>query len=231
MILAFVWLLITCLSFFSRLFSFSLFYELVTYVCCQRTHQGRDWGPERPRTDGWSPWLWWVIDNVVWTHFLKSIAGASCGLICVGAGEERARKVYALWGLRRVERQVGLTRGTRWPAGSSAGRMVPRKARRRRRSEPVQGSSSQPKSTHGVCSGSPQNRPGYLVEPQNQDRRLSGQRRDLGAPRSFDVGRPLEGSQGLRWEDADCGEGVVVRWRWVLHDLFAPERFVLQLKC
>jgi hypothetical protein len=138
MILAFVWLLITCLSFFSRLFSFSLFYELVTYVCCQRTHQGRDWGPERPRTDGWSPWLWWVFDNVVWTDFLKSIAGASCGLICVGAGEERARKVYALWGLRRVERQVGLTRGTRWPAGSSAGRMVPRKARRSRRSEPVQ---------------------------------------------------------------------------------------------
>jgi hypothetical protein len=57
-----------------------------------------------------------VIDNVVWTDSWPSIAGAGCSLICVGAGEERARKVYALWVLQ-VERQVGLTRGTQWPAG------------------------------------------------------------------------------------------------------------------
>jgi hypothetical protein len=43
-------------------------------------------------------------------------------------------------------------------AGSSAGRMVARKARRSRRSELVQGSGSQPESAHGVCGGSPQNR-------------------------------------------------------------------------
>jgi hypothetical protein len=60
-----------------------------------------------------------VIDNVVWTDSWPSIAGASCGLICVGASEEWVRKVYALRGLRGVERKVGLTRGTRWPAGSS----------------------------------------------------------------------------------------------------------------
>jgi hypothetical protein len=66
---------------------------------------------------------------VVWTDSWLSIAGAGCGLICVGAGEERARKVCALRGLRGVERQVGSSRGTRWPAGSSAG-MVTRKARR-----------------------------------------------------------------------------------------------------
>jgi hypothetical protein len=29
-----------------------------------------------------------VIDNVVWTDSWPSIAGAGCGLICVGAGEE-----------------------------------------------------------------------------------------------------------------------------------------------
>jgi hypothetical protein len=69
-----------------------------------------------------------------------SIAGAGCSLICVGVGEDWARNVYALRGLRGVERQVGLTRGTRWPAGSSAGRRVARKARRSHRSEPVQGS-------------------------------------------------------------------------------------------
>jgi hypothetical protein len=42
------------LEIFFRFFSFSLFFELVTWVCCQCTHQGGDWGPERPRTGGWS---------------------------------------------------------------------------------------------------------------------------------------------------------------------------------
>jgi hypothetical protein len=94
---------------------------------------------------------------VVWTDSWPSIAGAGCGLICVGAGEEWARKVYALRGLRGVERQVGLTRGTWWSAGSSAGRMVARKARRSRRLEPVQGSGSRPEFARGVCDGSPEN--------------------------------------------------------------------------
>jgi hypothetical protein len=35
-----------------------------------------------------------VIENVMWTDSWLSIAGAGCGLICVGAGEQ-----YALWGL------------------------------------------------------------------------------------------------------------------------------------
>jgi hypothetical protein len=99
-----------------------------------------------------------VIDNLVWTNSWPSIAGAGCDLICVGAGEEWARKVYALWGLRGVERQVGLTRGTRWHPGSSAGRMMARKAIRSRRPEPVQGSGSRSESARGVCGGSPENR-------------------------------------------------------------------------
>jgi hypothetical protein len=41
------------------------------------------WGP----VDGRS-WLWWVIDNVVWTDSWRSIAGGCCALICVGAGGE-----------------------------------------------------------------------------------------------------------------------------------------------
>jgi hypothetical protein len=52
---------------------------------------------------------------------------------------------------------------------------------------------------------------GYLVEPQNQDRRLDGWRRDPGAPRSFDAGGRVAGSQGLHWEDTVCGNGVAVR--------------------
>jgi hypothetical protein len=41
--------------------------------------------------------------------------------------------------------------------------------------------------------------------------RLSGRRRDLGTPRSFDAGGRVAGSQGLRREDAVCGDGVAVR--------------------
>jgi hypothetical protein len=36
-----------------------------------------------------------VINNVVWTDYWLSIAGAGCGLTGVGAGEEQARKVVA----------------------------------------------------------------------------------------------------------------------------------------
>jgi hypothetical protein len=57
-----------------------------------------------------------------------------------------------------VERQVGSTRGTQWPAGSSAGRMVARKARQSCEQEPVQASGSRPESAHWVCGGSTQNR-------------------------------------------------------------------------
>jgi hypothetical protein len=111
----------------------------------------------RGPVDGRS-WLWWVIDNVVWADSWPSIAGAGCSLICVGAGEEWAQKVYALRGLRGVERQVGLTRETRWPTGSSAGLMVARKARQSRWLEPVQGSGSRSESARGVCGGSLENR-------------------------------------------------------------------------
>jgi hypothetical protein len=90
----------------------------------------------RGPVDGHS-WLWWVFDNIMWTDSWASIAGAGCVLICVGGSDEWAWKVYALRGLRGVERQVGWTRGTRWPMGSSVDRMVARKARRSRRSEPV----------------------------------------------------------------------------------------------
>jgi hypothetical protein len=51
---------------------------------------------------------------------------------------------------------------------------------------------------------------GYLVEPQNQDRRFGGRRRDPRAPRSFDAGGRMAGSQGLRPEYVVCGEGVAV---------------------
>jgi hypothetical protein len=61
----------------------------------------------------------------VWTDSWLSIAGASCALTRVGAGEEQARKVVAGEASGCGE-EVGFVRGTRWPAGSSAGRMVAR---------------------------------------------------------------------------------------------------------
>jgi hypothetical protein len=109
--------LITCLSFsfFSFLFLFSLNWLLVCVVNALIKGEIEDRSVRGP-VDG-RTWLWWVIDNVVWTDSWLSIAGAGCGLICVGPAEEWAQKVYALRGLRGVERQVGLTRGTRWPRG------------------------------------------------------------------------------------------------------------------
>jgi hypothetical protein len=149
--------LITCLSFslVSFLFLFSLNWLLLCVVNALIKGEIEDWSVRGPVVG--RSWLWWVIDNMVWTDSWSSIAGAGCGLICVGAGEEWAWKVYALRGLQGVERQVGLTRGTRWSEGSFADRMVARKARWSRRPEPVQGSGSQPEFARGVCSGSPEN--------------------------------------------------------------------------
>jgi hypothetical protein len=140
-----------------------------------------------------------MINNMLWTDSWLNIAGAGYGLICIGAGEERAQKVYALRGLRGVERQVGLTRGTRWLAGSSVGHMVTRKARRSRRSEPVQGSGSRPEFACAVCGGSPQNRQVTWLSQGNQDRRLSGRRRDPGTPRSFEM-------EDTRWDHKACSK-------------------------
>jgi hypothetical protein len=39
-----------------------------------------------------------VIDNGCWTDSWPSIVGVGCGLVCVGAGEEQARKVFSLEG-------------------------------------------------------------------------------------------------------------------------------------
>jgi hypothetical protein len=149
------WSLVWVFSFVAFLFLFSLNWLLVCVVNALIKGEIEDrsvWGP----VDGRS-WLWWVIDNVVWTDSWPSIAGVGCVLICVGAGEERARKVYALRGLRGVERQVGSAWGSRWLARSSAGRMVARKARRSRGQEPVQGSGSRLESAREVCGGTPQN--------------------------------------------------------------------------
>jgi hypothetical protein len=97
--LAFVWLLITCLScsFVSFHFLFSMNFLLVCVVNALIKGEIEDRSVRRS-VDGRS-WLWWVIDNMVWTDSWPSIAGAGCVLICVGAGEEWAWKVYALRGL------------------------------------------------------------------------------------------------------------------------------------
>jgi hypothetical protein len=61
-------------EFFFYSFPFSLFTELVTCVCCQCTHQGGDWGPERPRTGGWS--LLAVMSD--WQHGVDWLLAEYC---------------------------------------------------------------------------------------------------------------------------------------------------------
>jgi hypothetical protein len=72
----------------------------------------------RGPVDGRS-WLWWVIDNTMWTDSWSCIAGAGCGLICVGAGEERARlegpggqhgRVQAAWWQEKQDEVVDKSR-------------------------------------------------------------------------------------------------------------------------
>jgi hypothetical protein len=94
-----------------------------------------------------------------------------------------------------VERQVGLTRGTRWPAGSSAGRMVARKARRSRRSEPVQGSGSQPDYARGVCGGSPEN---YRVTWLSHKTKIGGSASGDGIRASREASMPVDSWQDRR---------------------------------
>jgi hypothetical protein len=149
----------------------------------------------RGPVDGRS-WMWWVI-NMVWTDSWPSIAGVGCVLICVGAGEEWARKVYALRGLRGVDKQVGSARGTRWLAGSSAGSMVARKARWSRGQEPVQGSGSRPESACGVCSGSPQNRRVTWLSHKTKTGGSAGRDGSMRTERLRSGGHS-SGSQGLR---------------------------------
>jgi hypothetical protein len=174
-------------------------------------------------------WLWWVIDNVVWTDSWPSITGAGCGLICVGAGEEWVRMVYALRGLQGVERQVGLTRGTWWPTGSSAGRMVAWKARRIRRLEPVQGSGSKPKSARGVCGGSPQN---HRITWLSHKTKTGGSAGGDGIRARREASMPAD-----EWRDhrAYVGRTQSAATTWPCdeeeYDLFAPEGLVSQLKC
>jgi hypothetical protein len=88
-------------SFVSFLFLFSLNWLLVCVVNALIKGEIEDWSISGPVVG--HSWLWWVIYNVLWTDSWLSIAGAGCGLIRVGAGEEWARKVYALRVLRGVD--------------------------------------------------------------------------------------------------------------------------------
>jgi hypothetical protein len=85
-----------------------------------------------------------VIDNVLWTDSWLSIAGAGCGLTCVGASEEQARKVIAVRP-PGVEKTSRLCSRDSVPSGVKCG--------------PHGGKNSEMKSVDG-----------FLVEPQNQGR-------------------------------------------------------------
>jgi hypothetical protein len=94
------------------------------------------------------------IDNVVWTDSWPSIPGEVAACFAL----EQVEKGLCLAGpLRSGETSRSDSRDP-VASGSSASRIVARKARRCRQSELVQGSSSRPESARGVCGGSPENR-------------------------------------------------------------------------
>jgi hypothetical protein len=99
-------------------------------MCCQCTHQGGDWGPERTRTGGWS--LLGVMSD--WQHGVDRLLAKYCRCMlrldlcwCRWRVGVKGLSLCGLWG---VERQVGSARWTSGWTRSSKDRMVARKARR-----------------------------------------------------------------------------------------------------
>jgi hypothetical protein len=126
------------------------------------------------RTGGWS--LPGVMSD--WQHcvdwFLAKYCRCMLRLNLCWCRWRTSTKGRSRWGLQVWRRQVGFVRGTRWPAGSSAGHMVARAARWSRwklswlsnktKVEPElrgsQGMSGDWRRLHqvrGVCGGSPEN--------------------------------------------------------------------------
>jgi hypothetical protein len=148
----------------------------------------RRWGPERPRTGGWSllavmsDWQrgvdWLLVEycrcrlrlDLRWCRWRASAEGLclvgpprsweTSRLGSSGASEERGQ-VRAAWWQEKKEKVVDRSR-----CRVAAHDWVCTRGLRRFTTKPL----------------------GYLVEPQNQDRRLSGRKRDPGVRRSFDVG-------------------------------------------
>jgi hypothetical protein len=76
------------------------------------------------RTGGCRFLVWWVIDNVVLDWFLAKYCRCRLRLDWCWCRWRTSMKGRRRCGLQLWRRQVGFVRGTRWPAGSSAGRMV-----------------------------------------------------------------------------------------------------------
>jgi hypothetical protein len=270
LVLAFLWLLITCLS---SLFISLLFLSFMNWwLCLLSMHSSRgDWGPERPRTGGWS--LLGVMSY--WQRGVDWLLAEYCTcrlrLDLCWCRWRAGAKGLSLCNLRGVERQVGSARWTRWPYTIKCGPHGGKKRKTKSgtvswlclktKVEPVQGSGSKPESARGVWlvystkptssrddmaakswvglawrlhrvrgvyGGSPQNHRGYLVEPQNQDQRLGGRRRDPGAPRNFEAGGTLhdrgacvgrmrrpDGCTAVRWRTSCVDQNSLVR-AWVV---------------
>jgi hypothetical protein len=75
-----------------------------------------------------------------------------------------------------------------------------------------------------VCGGSPQNHQGYLVKPQNQDRRLGGRRRDPGTPIIYEAGDTRHDRVACIGRTRRPYGCAVVRWRTSCVDQNPPLR-------
>jgi hypothetical protein len=172
------------------LFSFLFPFLFVYQMCVLSMHSSS--GTLRTmcgsRTGGWS--LPCVISD--WQHcvelFLAKYCRCRLRLDSCWCRWRTSAKGRCRWGLQVWRRQVGFVRGTRWPAGSSAGRMVARTARWSQwavswlshKTKVWAGTSWEPSHEWWLAVATSSSRglrwftrkpPGYSAEPQNQGRR------------------------------------------------------------
>jgi hypothetical protein len=139
-------------------------------------------------------------------------------LLQVKNGRERSS---ALRGLREMEKQVGLVRGTQWTAGLGAGHMVARRAKRGRGrlSRCTVAVESRGlavgRAEHAGFGGLPTkpSEDGFLGWASKPSPRPNTTEMGSGGVGKLRSGGHTAGSHGLRQEDAGCGEGVAVRWQ------------------
>jgi hypothetical protein len=139
-------------------FSFSLFYKLATCLCCQCTHQGGDWGPERPRTGGWSPLA--VMSD--WQRGVDWLLAEYCRCrlrldLCWCRWRVGTKGLCLVGPLRSGETSRPHSRDP-VASGVKCELHGGKKSRTKSWLEPVKGSGSRLESARRVCDSSPENR-------------------------------------------------------------------------
>jgi hypothetical protein len=190
-----------------------------------RAFEDHVWFEDRWMVASWCDEWFTTLCGLILGYVLQVQVAAWLVLVQVKNKCERS----LLWGLQVCRRQVGFVRGTRWPVGSSTGRMVARTARWSRwtiswlshktkvepglrGSQVMSGDWWRLHQVCGVCGGWPENhRVTRLSHKAEAEYRawLSGQNRHdrfgVGGRWKLQNGGHASGSQGLRRGYVKCG--------------------------